>query len=76
MGYIRNGFEDVAWSGIIEVNEDNVLVRYIRHIRKYNTDGSYNTYLCEKERTVISKNDTSTFGYYDDGWSYTDDENK
>lgn len=70
MGYIRNGFEDVAWSGIIEVNEDNVLVRYIRHIKKYNTDGSYNTYLCEKERSVISKNDTSTFGYYDDGWAY------
>lgn len=69
-GYVKNGFEDVMWSQIIEPEEDKIKIRHIRHIRQYDKDGQYTTYTCEMMRQVITESDYRCLGLYYDGWSF------
>lgn len=68
-GYIKNGFEVTRWSMFVQAHEENVLVRYINHLRKYNSDGSYTQTTTELLRTVITSHKSYDFGNYWDGWS-------
>lgn len=69
-GYIKNGFEVVRWSMIAENYDGNVLIRYVNHLRKYKSDGSYTQNTTEMLRTVITAYKKYDFGNYYDGWSF------
>lgn len=69
-GYIKNGFEVTRWSMIVEKNEENVLIRYINHLRKYKSDGTYTQKTTELLRTVVTSFKRYDFGLYYDGWSF------
>ena len=69
-GHIKNGFEVIRWSMIVEKSGENVLIRYINHLRKYKSDGSYTQTTTEMLRTVITAIGRRDFGLYYDGWAF------
>ena len=62
-GYVKNGFEDVVWSEHIEEVDGQLLFRYVRHIRKYDADGNYETYTWEQLREVMSTIERNLYEY-------------
>ena len=69
-GYMKNGYEVVRWSELIDRNEEKVLIRYVRHVRKYASDGSYAQESNEMLRVVIKDHEEKVFGLYSDGWAF------
>lgn len=67
-GFIKNGFDVVRWSMIVEKSDESVLIRYINHLRAYKNDGSYTQTTKELLRTVIGRSYAYSFGYYYIGW--------
>lgn len=69
-GYIKNGFAVIRWSMIVEKCDEDVLIRYVKHLRKYRSDGSYVQTTTELLRTVITSTRIRDFGNYYDGWAF------
>lgn len=69
-GRIKNGFEVVKWSVMLEKNEEMVLARYVCHSRKYKPDGTWTQNSREMMRQVFTKFTEKAFGRYSDGWSF------
>lgn len=69
-GLIKNGFEVVRWIMLVEKSDEDVLIRYINHTRKYKPDGNYEQNATELMRTVITRNQSNSFGMYYDGWAF------
>lgn len=69
LGYSRQNLQDVEWAVVVQKNEDKVIVRYTRHIKKYRDYRNPKTESVELFRTVMDDMSSKAYGLYSDGWA-------
>lgn len=68
-GYSRENLIDVVWSVVVQAHGDNVLLRYLRHIKTYLDYKNPIITTNELFRSVVYENvKVKRFGMYDIGW--------
>lgn len=70
LGLIKNGFEEIKWSEILDVkDEKTIYIRYIRHFRKYNHNGEIQNEAIDNQiREIVDDFCVSPYFCYNDGW--------
>lgn len=69
LGYSRKNLRDIEWAVIIEKEDKNTLIRYVRHIKTYKNYRVPKIKIDELFRTIFTEAYSKAYGLYNDGWA-------